>query len=80
MIFHNRETYSAAFCVIHQMYIKPPLPFYATLIINPFLNSIISASHKKGEEFQPIVESFYLFFSLESLLFILTLQLYKIFL
>ena len=27
----------------------PPLPFYATQMINPFLNSGISANHAKGE-------------------------------
>ena len=29
-----------------------PLPFNATQIINPFLDSMISANHEKGEEFQ----------------------------
>ena len=52
--FHNRERNSTAFCVIHQMSIK-----HRTQIINPFLNSMISANHVKGEEFQLIVKSFY---------------------
>ena len=33
----NRSTNSAAFCAIHWMPFKPPFPFYATQIINPFL-------------------------------------------
>ena len=35
------------------------LPFYATQIINSFLNSRISADHDKGLEFKPIVKSLY---------------------
>ena len=30
---------------------QTPLPYYTTQIINPFLNQIISANHKKGEKF-----------------------------
>ena len=47
---------SAAFCVIQQMSIKPLNP--STQIINPFLNSIISANHEKGEEIKPCCFSF----------------------
>ena len=36
-----------------------PLPFYASQIINPFLNSRISANQNYGQEFQPIVKSLY---------------------
>ena len=36
-----------------------PLPFYSNQIINPFLNSRISANDNKGLEFQPIVKSLY---------------------
>jgi hypothetical protein len=32
-------------------YANAPLPFYATQIINPFLNSGISPNHDKGEGF-----------------------------
>ena len=38
---------------------QTPLPFYATQIINPFLNPIISANPNKGEEFQQIAKSLY---------------------
>ena len=48
--FFNRETYSAAFCLLQRMSF---IPLYGTQIINPFLNSMISANHKKEEEFQP---------------------------
>ena len=51
--FYNRETNSAAFCVILQLSIKP-LPFYATQIVNPFLNSIISSNHEKRKDFHPM--------------------------
>ena len=30
---------------------QPPLPFYVTQIINPFLASTMSANHDKGLEF-----------------------------
>ena len=62
--FYNRETNSAVFCVIQQTSIKPQ-------IINPILNSIISANHEKGEGFLPIVKFYnlYCFSSVESLLF-----------
>ena len=36
-----------------------PLPFKATQIINPFLDSRFSANNNKGFEFQPIVKSLY---------------------
>ena len=36
-----------------------PLPFYATQMIKPFLNSWISANHNKGVVFQPIVKFLY---------------------
>ena len=42
--FYNRETNSATLCLIKQMTIKP---IYATKIINPFVNSMISANHEK---------------------------------
>ena len=47
-----------------------PLPFYATQIIDPFLNSIISANHEKGEEFEPMGNPYtpYCFSRVESLL------------
>ena len=32
------------------------LPNYETQIINPFLNSMISANHDKGQEFLPIMK------------------------
>ena len=46
------------------------LPFFATKIINHFLNSIISAKHVKGEEYHPMVKSLspFCFSSLKSLL------------
>ena len=34
--------------VHYSEYIYHPLPFYTTKIINPFLNSRISANHDKG--------------------------------
>ena len=43
--FYNRETNNVAFCVIQQMCLLNRFPFYATQIINPFLNSTISTSH-----------------------------------
>jgi hypothetical protein len=45
--FYIRGKNSAAFCVMQQMSINPPLPFYATQIIYPFVNSIVSANHEK---------------------------------
>ena len=33
--------------------------FYATETTNPFLNSIVSANHEKGKEFQAMVKSIY---------------------
>ena len=39
------------------MFIKPP--FYATQIVNPFINSIILANHEKGEELMPMAKSLY---------------------
>ena len=41
----------------HKCIYKTPLPFFATQIINPFLYSIISANHDKGEELQTMVKS-----------------------
>ena len=38
--FYTRGTNSTAFCVIQQMFKQIPLPFYATQIINPFLNKL----------------------------------------
>ena len=68
--FYIRGTNSAVFCVIHQICINPPLPFYATQIINPFVNSIVSANHEKEKDFQPMEKLYapYCFFSVESLL------------
>ena len=39
--------------------LQTPLPFYATQIINSSLNSMLSANHKKGEEFQPMEKFLY---------------------
>ena len=36
-----------------------PLHFYATQMINPFLDSMISANHGKVEGLKPIVKSLY---------------------
>ena len=49
--FYNRETNSAAFCALQWMSLPPPSPFYATQIINPFLNSRILSNHDKVERF-----------------------------
>ena len=45
------------------MSFKPPLPFYLTKNINPFLNSRIPANHDKGERFNPIVNSYTIYCS-----------------
>ena len=39
--------------------LQTPLPFYATKINHPFLNSMISTNHKNGLKFQPIFKPFY---------------------
>ena len=67
--FYNRET----FCVIHQMSYQTPLPFYATQIINHFLNSM-----NKGWNFtQPLhPDTPYCFSSVESL-FLYTITFYN---
>ena len=44
--FYDKETNSAAFCVVQQMSYQISLSFYATQKINHFLNSI-SANHKR---------------------------------
>ena len=36
------------------MPIKPPFPFMEFKSLPPFLNSMISANHEKGEETQPM--------------------------
>ena len=48
--YNSRSINSAAFCVIRQMSKK----LLGTQIINPFLNSMISANHEKEEEFKPM--------------------------
>ena len=48
---YNKEAIAAFKFEIHQMSFKPPFPFIATQIINPFLNSIISANHEKERNF-----------------------------
>jgi len=53
--FYNRETIVMSNYEIHQC-LSYPLSFYATQIINPLLNSRISANHVKVH-FQPIVKS-----------------------
>ena len=45
--FYNREANSAALCNIVNVF-QTPLPFFATEIINLFLNSMIPAYHNKG--------------------------------
>ena len=42
---HSRETIAALNYEIHQM--SKNTPFYATQIINPFINSKISTNHDK---------------------------------
>ena len=59
--FYDRETTSAAFCVIYQMSIKPARKDTATQISNPFLSSTISANHEIPEKFQ-LIEPLYLVF------------------
>ena len=45
-------------CITANVY-QTRLLFYATQIINPFPNSMISANHVKWEEFQPIVKNLF---------------------
>ena len=40
--------------IARHFFFTNPLPFYATQIINHFLNSRSSANHDKGLEFYPI--------------------------
>ena len=47
--FNNRETIAPSNYEINQMSFIPLLPFYATKIDDPFLNSRISANHDKVE-------------------------------
>ena len=47
-IFYNRSTNSAAFGPLQWMSLPPPLLFFATQIINPFLTSRIWDNHDKG--------------------------------
>ena len=46
--FYNRETIASLNYKIQQMSFIP-LPFYATQIIKPFLNSIVLANHDKAD-------------------------------
>ena len=45
------EKQIAKYFVQYSECLSNPLPFYATQIINPILNSMISANHNKGEGF-----------------------------
>ena len=45
--FYDKETITALTYKIHQICLSYPLSFFANQIINPFLNSRISANHKK---------------------------------
>ena len=51
---YNRETIDAWNNEIHQMSFIPP--FFATHIINPFLNSRILANHDKWRDFELMVK------------------------
>ena len=57
-IFYNRSTYSASVCALQCMSL-PPLSFYATQTITPFLTSSISVNYSKGLEFKLNGESLY---------------------
>ena len=52
--FYNRETIEL--CNTSNVF-HTPLSFYATQIINPFLNSRISANHDKVDGLQSMVKS-----------------------
>ena len=41
----------------YSKYLSCPLPFHAIQIINPFLNSRITANHDKNEKIQPMLKS-----------------------
>ena len=49
--FYARETIAAFNYEFSLNVLQTPLPFYATQIINPLLNSRISANHNKVDEF-----------------------------
>ena len=50
-MFHNRETNSAVFFCNTVSVFQTPLPFYATQIINPFLNQGSQLIMIKGSNF-----------------------------
>ena len=52
-IFQNKSTFNAAFCALRWVSFKSPL-FLCSQIINPFLNSMISANQDNGWNFNQL--------------------------